>query len=81
MRQGKHAYCQKPLTHNVWESPLVAQVAKETGLATRLGNQGHSNDGIRLTCEWIWAGVIGDVREVHAWTTASRWNKKRRTTG
>jgi hypothetical protein len=76
MRQGKHAYCEKPLTHNVWESRLVAQVAKETGMASQLGNQGHSGDGIRQTCEWIWAGVIGDVREVHAWTTASRWNKK-----
>jgi predicted dehydrogenase len=76
MRQGKHAYCEKPLTHNVWESRLVAQVAKETGLATQLGNHGHSGEGIRQTCEWIWAGAIGDVREVHAWTTASRWNKK-----
>jgi len=76
MRQGKHAYCEKPLTHNVWESRFVAKVAKETGAATQLGNHGHSGDGIRATCEWIWAGVIGDVREVHAWTTASRWNKK-----
>ena len=76
MRQGKHVYCEKPLTHNVWESRLVAKVARETGVATQLGNQGHSGDGIRQTCEWIWAGVIGDVREVHAWTRASRWSKK-----
>jgi predicted dehydrogenase len=76
MRQGKHAYCEKPLTHNVWESRLVAKVAKESGVATQLGNQGHSGDGIRATCEWIWGGVIGEVREVHAWTSASRWNKK-----
>jgi predicted dehydrogenase len=75
MLQGKHAYCEKPLTHNVWEARRVAQVAKETGVATQLGNQGHSNDGIRSTCEWIWDGAIGDVREVHAWTNASRWNK------
>jgi len=76
MRQGKHAYCEKPLTHNVREARLVAQVAKETGLATQMGNQGHSGDGIRQTCEWLWAGVIGEVREVHAWTSASRWSKK-----
>lgn len=76
MRQGKHAYCEKPLTHNVYEARLVAKVAKETGVATQLGNQGHSGDGIRQACEWIWDGAIGDVREVHAWTTASRWNKK-----
>jgi predicted dehydrogenase len=75
MRQGKHVYCEKPLTHNVWEARQVAKVAKETGVATQLGNQGHSGDHIRTTCEMIWAGVIGDIREVHAWTNASRWNK------
>ncbi len=75
MRQGKHVYCEKPLTHNVWEARLVARVAKETGVATQLGNQGHSGDFIRQTCEMIWDGAIGDVREVHAWTSASRWNK------
>lgn len=79
MRQGKHVYCEKPLTHNVREARLVAKVAKETGVATQLGNQGHSGDGIRSTCEWIWDGAIGDVREVHAWTSASRWNKKHLT--
>jgi len=76
MRQGKHVYCEKPLTHNVWEARQVAKVARETGVATQMGNQGHSGDGIRQTCEWIWNGAIGKVREVHAWTTASRWNKK-----
>jgi predicted dehydrogenase len=74
MRQGKHVYCEKPLTHNVWEARLVAKVAKETGVSTQLGNQGHSGDFIRQTCEMIWDGAIGDVREVHAWTNASRWN-------
>ncbi len=76
MRQGKHVYCEKPLTHNVWEARLVAKVAKETGVATQMGNQGHSGNGIRQTCEWIWSGAIGDVREVHAWTNASRWSKR-----
>jgi predicted dehydrogenase len=76
MRQGKHVYCEKPLTHNVWEARQVAKVAKATGVATQLGNHGHSGDSIRTTCEMIWDGVIGDVREVHAWTGATRWNKK-----
>lgn len=76
MRAGKHVYCEKPLTHNVWEARVVARVAQETGVATQMGNQGHSGDGIRQTCEWIWAGTIGDVREVHSWTSASRWNVK-----
>lgn len=75
MRQGKHVYCEKPLTHNVWEARHVAKVAKEMGVATQLGNQGHSGDSIRVTCEMIWAGEIGEIREVQAWTNASRWNK------
>jgi predicted dehydrogenase len=74
MRAGKHVYCEKPLTHNVWEARQVAKVAKETGVATQMGNQGHSSDGTRETCELIWAGAIGQVREVHAWVGAKRWN-------
>lgn len=76
MRQGKHVYCEKPLTHNVAEARLVARVARETGVATQLGNQGHSGNDIRTTCEIIWSGAIGEVREVHAWTGATRWNKQ-----
>lgn len=75
MRQGKHVYCEKPLTHNVWEARQVARVARETGVATQLGNHGHSGEGLRQTCEWIWDGAIGDVYEVHAWTGATRWNR------
>ena len=76
MRAGKHVFCEKPLTHNVWEARRVAQVAKESGVATQMGNIGHSNLGIRLTCEWLWDGAIGAVREVHAWVGANRWNKQ-----
>jgi len=64
MRLKKHVYCEKPLTHNVWEARQVARVAKETGVATTMGNQGHSGDFIRQTCEIMWDGAIGDVREV-----------------
>jgi predicted dehydrogenase len=73
MRAGKHVYCEKPLTHNIWEAREVVKVAKETGLATQMGNQGHSGEGLRLTCEWIWDGAIGTVKEVHAWSDTGRW--------
>ena len=76
MRQGKHVYCEKPLTHNVWEARQIAALATETGVATQMGNQGHSGNFIRETCEIIWSGAIGDVREVQAWTNATRWNKQ-----
>jgi predicted dehydrogenase len=75
MRSGKHVYCEKPLTHNIREARKVAQVAKETGLATQLGNHGHSRETIRQTCEWIWDGVIGPVREVQIWVSSGRFNK------
>ena len=74
MRAGKHVYCEKPLTHNIWEARLVARVAKETGVATQMGNQGHSTDTMRETVELLQAGAIGPVREVHAWVNAGRWN-------
>jgi predicted dehydrogenase len=74
MRAGKHVYCEKPLTHNIWEARHVARVAKETGRATQLGNQGHSTDGIRETVELIQAGAIGQVRQVHVWVPNGRWN-------
>lgn len=73
MKLGKHVYCEKPLTHSVWEAREVARVAKETGVATQMGNQGHSGGGIRATCEWIWDGAIGNIREVHSWSHARKW--------
>ena len=69
MKAGKHVYCEKPLTHNIWEARQVARVAAETGVATQLGNQGRSSEGHRQTAEWIWDGAIGAVREVHAWSS------------
>ncbi|HUR59883.1 MAG TPA: Gfo/Idh/MocA family oxidoreductase [Opitutaceae bacterium] len=74
MRAGKHVYCEKPLTHNIAEARAVARVAKETGLATQMGNQGHSSNGIRDTVEHLRGGTIGTVREIHAWVPAKRWN-------
>ena len=68
IQMGKHVFVQKPLTHTIYEARKLTQAAREAKVATQMGNQGHSGEGVRLMCEWIWDGAIGDVREVHAWT-------------
>src|SRR5258708_26511367 len=68
IRAGKHVYCQKPLTHTRHECRERTKAAHAAGVATQMGNQGHATEGARLTNEWIQAGVIGDVREVHVWS-------------
>jgi predicted dehydrogenase len=68
MDLGKHVYVQKPLTWSVQESRQLARKAAASRVATQMGNQGHSSDDARLLNEYIWAGAIGDVREVHVWT-------------
>jgi Predicted dehydrogenases and related proteins len=73
MQAGKAVYVQKPLTWSVYESRVLAATAKRTGVVTQMGNQGHSFDGTRQMVEWIRAGVIGPVREVHAWTNRPIW--------
>jgi len=82
MEMGKHVYVQKPMAHTVWEARRMAEAAREYGVVTQMGNQGHAGEGIRLVKEWIHAGVIGDVREVHVWTNRPIWpqNLKRPTT-
>jgi predicted dehydrogenase len=71
MRRGKHVYCQKPLTHDVYEARMLAKAARETGVTTQMGIQGHSMEGARLICEWIADGALGEVREVDAWCSLS----------
>jgi predicted dehydrogenase len=68
MQLGKHVYVQKPLTWCVDEARRLAQLAKDTKVATQMGNQGHSHSESRMTVEYIREGAIGDVREVHVWT-------------
>jgi predicted dehydrogenase len=68
MDAGKHVYVQKPLTWSVDEARRLARRAKETKLATQMGNQGHSYDDARTTVELISSGAIGDITEVHIWT-------------
>jgi len=73
MRAGKHVYVQKPLTHSVYESRKLRELANETGVATQMGNQGNSSDDMRKVCEWIWNGEIGEVTKVDAWTNRPIW--------
>ena len=67
MRMGKHVYCEKPLGHNIQEVRLATKVAAETGVATQMGNTGHSSYSYRAAVALIKAGTIGEVKEVHAW--------------
>ena len=73
--KGKHLYCEKPLCRTVYETRMVTEAARKAGVATQLGNFGHSSEDLRLCCEWIWDGAIGDITEVHSWTDtgARRW--------
>jgi predicted dehydrogenase len=73
MKMGKHVYVQKPLTHSVYEARMLTEAARQYKVATQMGNQGHSGDGIRMVCEWIWDGIVRPVHEVHAWTNRPVW--------
>ncbi len=68
MKMGKHVYCEKPLTHFVYEARRVAEVARERKVATQMGNQGQASEETRRLCELVWDGAIGPVREAHIWT-------------
>lgn len=67
IERGKHVYCEKPLARTIYEARKITEAARKAGVATQLGNHGHSGEGIRMTVEWIRDGAIGDIREVHAW--------------
>ena len=68
LKMGKHVFCQKPLAHSVHEALEVAKAAKEAKVATQMGNQGQAGEGARLVCEYIRAGAIGKVAEIHSWS-------------
>lgn len=73
MTLGKHCYTQKPLTHSVYESRLLTNLAKKHKVATQMGNQGNSFDWCRQIAEWIQSDAIGEVYEVHCWTDRPIW--------
>jgi predicted dehydrogenase len=73
MRKKKHVFCQKPLTHTIYEARRIAEIARETGVATQIAVANQASEDTRLLCEWIWAGAIGPVREVINWSSRPFW--------
>jgi predicted dehydrogenase len=67
LRLGKHVYCEKPLTHTVYEARTLANLAKEKKLVTQMGTQIHATDNYRRVVELIQGGAIGKVTECHVW--------------
>lgn len=73
MVMGKHTYVQKPLTHTVYESRLLTNLAEKHQVATQMGNQGASGEGVSLITEWIANNEIGEVTRVEAFTDRPIW--------
>ena len=73
MSLGKHVYCQKPLTHTIWEARRLRELARQYGVVTQMGNQGSGSSELRRGVEVLQAGVIGPIREVHVWTNRPIW--------
>src|SRR5262249_52630169 len=73
MRMGKHVYCQKPLTHDVYEARMMKEIANKNKVATQMGNQGTAENGLRHAVEIVQAGGIGPVSEAHVWTNRPIW--------
>jgi hypothetical protein len=69
IRRGKHVFCEKPLTHDVCEARTLRGLARQYQVATQMGNQGTASEAFRRGVELIQAGVLGEIREVHAWNT------------
>src|ERR1051326_7140056 len=69
LQLGKHVYCEKPLTHGLWEARFIAETAKKAGVATQMGTQMHATENFRRVVELIQSRVIGPVREAHVWVS------------
>ena len=75
MKAGKAVFVEKPMAKTIYECRYLAQLAKETGVVTQMGNQGHNVEGTYQTIEWIQSGLIGDVTEVHMWSNRPMWKQ------
>ncbi|MEO6435165.1 MAG: Gfo/Idh/MocA family oxidoreductase [Tepidisphaeraceae bacterium] len=73
MQLGKHVYCEKPLTHDIYEARLLTEAARKYKVATQMGNQGHATDGSRRQVEWMQSGQLGTIKSVHVWTDRPIW--------
>lgn len=79
LRLGKHVYVEKPMAHSVHEARTLTRLAREAGVATQMGIQIHATDNYRRVVEWIRAGAVGTVKEVHVWCGKS-WGGGERPT-
>jgi len=73
MRRNLAVFCQKPLTHSVYEARVLRDLAEECQVVTQMGNQGSAEDGLRRACEVVQSGLLGPVRNVHLWTNRPIW--------
>ncbi len=73
MRRSCHVYTEMPLAHSVWEARQLAEIARQTGVVTQMGNESHSAPLAREVCEWVWSGKLGPIREVQCWTNRPQW--------
>ncbi len=73
MRLGKHCFTQKPLTRTLWEARRLGEIARESKVATQMGNQGTAGGGLRKAAAMVRAGLLGPVKEVHVWTNRPIW--------
>ena len=73
MKAHKHVFCQKPLTHTIYEARRIAEIARDTSVATQIAVANQASEDTRLLCEWIWSGAIGPVREVINWSSRPFW--------
>jgi predicted dehydrogenase len=73
MQMGKHCFCQKPLTHSIYEARRLGEIARDKKVATQMGKQGTASGGLRKSAAMVKAGILGPVREVHVWTNRPIW--------
>ena len=69
IKLGKHVYCEKPLTHDIYEARALGEAARQHKVMTQMGNQGHAGESIRVLREYLEAGAIGTVRETHTFVS------------
>ncbi len=79
IENGAAIYCEKPLTHSVWEARKLTEAAAAKKVATQMGNQGHSSDSIRIACEYIQQGFLGEVEKVHCVSNRSFGGTRKRS--
>lgn len=69
LRNNKHVYCEKPLTHGIWEARRIREVAAQTKVATQMGIQIHATENYRRVVELVQSGAVGPIREAHVWVS------------